>query len=79
MNTALQCLLHTPDVMNFFLGEFDLYRRFTPKDVWARGGGLLLEFSRLLFKMSLNQGAALAPTEFHAALGKHEPRFSGYE
>ena len=78
MNTALQCLRHTPLLVKFFLHELNLYDVFTPQDIWAHGGGLCLEFAHLLYTMILSQGKPVRPVEFKNALGRHDIRFNNY-
>eukprot|EP01094_Clydonella_sp_ATCC50884_P025313 TRINITY_DN6606_c0_g1_i1.p1 TRINITY_DN6606_c0_g1~~TRINITY_DN6606_c0_g1_i1.p1 ORF type:complete len:883 (+),score=340.54 TRINITY_DN6606_c0_g1_i1:317-2650(+) len=82
MNSALQCLSHTPPLRAFFLQELwrrDLHRR---TEFGARGE-LAKSYAQLMEQLWVGKNgtvsATVAPRSFKRAIGKFAPQFSGYQ
>jgi hypothetical protein len=77
MNSSLQCLAHTPPLMQTFLS--DAYRRDLNKDnPLSLGGKLALAFGALMGKLWQGGVASVSPKLFKWQLAKFAPQFSGY-
>ncbi|EPS63126.1 ubiquitin carboxyl-terminal hydrolase, partial [Genlisea aurea] len=76
MNSALQCLAHTPKLVDYFLGD---YRREINKDnPLGMDGEIASAFGDLLKKLWAPGATPLAPRTFKLKLAHFAPQFSGY-
>ncbi|XP_058770669.1 ubiquitin carboxyl-terminal hydrolase 9-like [Vicia villosa] len=76
MNSALQCLVHTPPLVEFFLQDYtDEINRDNPLGM---SGELALAFGDLLRKLWSSGRTAIAPRAFKGKLARFAPQFSGY-
>ncbi|KAI5427909.1 Ubiquitin carboxyl-terminal hydrolase 9 [Lathyrus oleraceus] len=76
MNSVLQCLVHTPPLVEFFLQDYnDEINRDNPLGM---SGELALAFGDLLRKLWSSGRTAIAPRAFKGKLARFAPQFSGY-
>ncbi|OMO79890.1 Peptidase C19, ubiquitin carboxyl-terminal hydrolase 2 [Corchorus capsularis] len=76
MNSALQCLLHTPPLVEYFLKDYsDEINTVNPLGMH---GELALAFGELLRKSWSSGRTAIAPRPFKGKLSRFAPQFSGY-
>ncbi|KAI5445258.1 variant 7, Ubiquitin carboxyl-terminal hydrolase 9 [Lathyrus oleraceus] len=76
MNSTLQCLVHTPPLVEFFLQDYnDEINRDNPLGM---SGELALAFGDLLRKLWSSGRTAIAPRAFKGKLARFAPQFSGY-
>lgn len=76
MNSALQCLVHTPPLVEYFLQDYtDEINRQNPLGMH---GELALAFGELLRKLWSSGRTPVAPRAFKGKLGRFAPQFSGY-
>ncbi|GAA0154693.1 cysteine protease [Lithospermum erythrorhizon] len=76
MNSALQCLVHTPQLAEYFLQDFsDEINWHNPLGM---RGELALAFGELLRKLWSSGQTPVAPRAFKGKLGRFAPQFSGY-
>ncbi|KAL4606707.1 hypothetical protein ACB092_09G122800 [Castanea dentata] len=76
MNSAIQCLVHTPELVDYFLGDY-------PKEInydnpLGMKGELALAFGDLLRKLWAPGARPVAPRMFKSKLANFAPQFSGY-
>ncbi|XP_075637983.1 ubiquitin carboxyl-terminal hydrolase 8-like isoform X1 [Castanea sativa] len=76
MNSAIQCLVHTPELVDYFLGDY-------PKEInydnpLGMKGELALAFGDLLRKLWAPGARPVAPRMFKSKLTNFAPQFSGY-
>ncbi|KAH9774864.1 ubiquitin carboxyl-terminal hydrolase 10 [Citrus sinensis] len=76
MNSALQCLVHTPDLAQYFLGDYS--DEINTENPLGMHGELALAFGDLLRKLWSSGRAAVAPRAFKGKLARFAPQFSGY-
>ncbi|GME97156.1 unnamed protein product [[Candida] boidinii] len=81
MNSALQCLVHIPELMNYFIYEY--YKNEINYDnPLGNNGKIALSFAGLisnLFDFRLNKNIhSFAPREFKSTIGYYNSMFSGY-
>lgn len=81
MNSALQCLVHIPELMNYFIYEY--YKNEINYDnPLGNNGKIALSFAGLisnLFDYRLNKNIhSFAPREFKSTIGYYNSMFSGY-
>ncbi|CAH8272862.1 unnamed protein product [Arabidopsis lyrata] len=75
MNSALQCLAHTPPIVDYFLQDYsDDINRDNPLGMC---GELAIAFGDLLKKLWSSRNA-VAPRSFKTKLARFAPQFSGY-
>ncbi|KAG7552658.1 Peptidase C19 ubiquitin carboxyl-terminal hydrolase [Arabidopsis thaliana x Arabidopsis arenosa] len=75
MNSALQCLAHTPPIVEYFLQDYsDDINRDNPLGMC---GELAIAFGDLLKKLWSSRNA-VAPRSFKTKLARFAPQFSGY-
>ncbi|KAF9813978.1 hypothetical protein IEO21_05349 [Rhodonia placenta] len=80
MNSALQCLAHTPELTEYFLtGVFE--EELNPDNPLGMGGAIANAFGALLHRIWVpgGTGTSYAPREFKQALQRFAPQFSGYQ
>lgn len=76
MNSALQCLAHTPPIVEYFLEDYsDEINRQNPLGLH---GELALAFGELLRKLWSSGRTAIAPRAFKGKLSRFAPQFSGF-
>ncbi|KAG8754786.1 CSN-associated deubiquitinating enzyme Ubp12 [Serendipita sp. 396] len=77
MNSALQCLAHSPELTQYFLTGF--YRQeLNPTNPLGMKGAIAEAFGYLLDKLWHPISYAFAPREFKQQLQRFAPQFSGY-
>ncbi|KAL9439702.1 hypothetical protein AB3S75_025209 [Citrus x aurantiifolia] len=76
MNSALQCLVHTPDLAQYFLGDYS--DEINTENPLGMHGELALAFGDLLRKLWSSGRTAVAPRAFKGKLARFAPQFSGY-
>ncbi|XP_028104595.1 ubiquitin carboxyl-terminal hydrolase 8-like isoform X2 [Camellia sinensis] len=76
MNSAIQCLVHTPKLVDYFLGD---YRKdINTENPLGMNGELALLFGDLLRKLWAPGATPVAPRAFKSKLSAFAPQFSGY-
>ncbi|KAI8019132.1 Ubiquitin carboxyl-terminal hydrolase 10 [Camellia lanceoleosa] len=76
MNSAIQCLVHTPPLVKYFLQDYtDEINRQNPLGLH---GELALAFGELLRKLWSSGRTAIAPRAFKGKLARFAPQFSGF-
>ncbi|KAI4348860.1 hypothetical protein L6164_009529 [Bauhinia variegata] len=76
MNSALQCLVHTPKLVDFFLGDYQ--KEINYENPLGMNGELALAFGDLLRKLWVPGARTVAPRMFKMKLANFAPQFSGY-
>ncbi|XP_057523844.1 ubiquitin carboxyl-terminal hydrolase 8-like isoform X2 [Amaranthus tricolor] len=76
MNSAIQCLAHTPKLIDYFLGDFK--REINYENPLGVNGKLALAFGDLLRRLWAPGGMAVVPTLFKSTLEGFAPQFYGY-
>lgn len=81
MNSALQCLVHIPEVNYYFL--FDLYEReLNRTNPLGNKGEIAIAFSNLLHKLfdiTNTSTSYITPREFKYTIGRFSSMFHGYQ
>ncbi|KAF8108974.1 hypothetical protein N665_0104s0281 [Sinapis alba] len=73
MNSALQCLAHTPPILQYFL------RDYTDNPPLGISGELAKAFGELLNKLWSSRSNPVTPRFFKTKLDKAAPQFSGHD
>ncbi|KAH6772992.1 ubiquitin-specific protease 8 [Perilla frutescens var. frutescens] len=76
MNSALQCLAHTPKLVDYFLG--DCKREINPENPLGMKGEIASSFGDLMKKLWAPGATPLAPRTFKLKLAHFAPQFSGF-
>uniref|UniRef100_A0A2N9H608 Ubiquitin carboxyl-terminal hydrolase n=1 Tax=Fagus sylvatica TaxID=28930 RepID=A0A2N9H608_FAGSY len=76
MNSAIQCLVHTPKLVDYFLGDYRKEMNFD--NPLGMKGELALAFGDLLRKLWAPGARPVAPRMFKSKLANFAPQFSGY-
>ncbi|XP_051131118.1 ubiquitin carboxyl-terminal hydrolase 8-like [Andrographis paniculata] len=76
MNSAIQCLAHTPKLVDYFLGNFRKDLNF--ENPLGMNGKLAIVFGDLLRKLWAPGAATVSPRIFKSTISKYSPQFSGY-
>ncbi|KAF7851955.1 hypothetical protein BT93_L1664 [Corymbia citriodora subsp. variegata] len=76
MNSAIQCLVHTPKVVDYFLGDYR--KEINSTNPLGMQGELALAFGELLRKLWSPGTNPINPRAFKSKLVKFAPQFSGY-
>ncbi|GMJ03788.1 ubiquitin-specific protease 8 [Hibiscus trionum] len=76
MNSAIQCLVHTPQLVDYFLGDYQ--KDINHENPLGMNGELALAFGELLRKLWAPGAMPVAPRMFKFKLSKFAPQFSGY-
>lgn len=76
MNSALQCLVHTPKLVDYFLGNFQ--KEINHENPLGMKGELALAFGDLLRKLWAPGSMSVPPRMFKLKLANFAPQFSGY-
>ncbi|KAL6979385.1 ubiquitinyl hydrolase 1 [Sarracenia purpurea var. burkii] len=76
MNSAIQCLVHTPPLVEFFMQDYtDEINRQNPLGLH---GELALAFGELLRKLWSSGRTPIAPRAFKGKVARFAPQFSGF-
>ncbi|GER41821.1 ubiquitin carboxyl-terminal hydrolase [Striga asiatica] len=76
MNSAIQCLVHTPKLVDYFLAN---YRRdLNCENPLGMNGKLAIAFGDLLRKLWSPGATPVAPRMFKSTIASFAPQFSGY-
>ncbi|XP_043701545.1 ubiquitin carboxyl-terminal hydrolase 8-like isoform X3 [Telopea speciosissima] len=76
MNSAIQCLAHTPKLVDYFLGDYS--REINQDNPLGMDGELALAFGDLLRKLWAPGATPVAPRVFKSKLSHFAPQFSGF-
>ncbi|KAJ7981255.1 putative Ubiquitin carboxyl-terminal hydrolase [Quillaja saponaria] len=76
MNSALQCLAHTPKLVDYFLGDYG--REINHENPLGMDGEIALAFGDLLRKLWAPGATPVAPRMFKSKLARFAPQFSGF-
>ncbi|CAI0408919.1 unnamed protein product [Linum tenue] len=76
MNSALQCLVHTPPLVDYFLQDYTA--EINKENPLGMHGELALAFGELLRKLWSSGRTTIAPRAFKGKLALFAPQFSGY-
>ncbi|KAI4340513.1 hypothetical protein MLD38_025341 [Melastoma candidum] len=76
MNSALQCLVHTPKLVDYFLGDYA--NEINHRNPLGMDGEIALAFGDLLRKLWAPGATPVAPRTFKAKLARFAPQFNGY-
>ncbi|XP_052208779.1 ubiquitin carboxyl-terminal hydrolase 8 isoform X2 [Diospyros lotus] len=76
MNSALQCLVHTPKLIDYFLGDYR--REINHDNPLGMDGEIALAFGDLLRKLWAPGATPVAPRLFKSKLSHFAPQFSGF-
>ncbi|KAF8082389.1 hypothetical protein N665_0829s0006 [Sinapis alba] len=76
MNSTLQCLAHTPPIVDYFLKDYS--SDINKDNPLGMRGELAIEFGELLRKLWSSGQNTVAPRSFKTKLGRFAPQFSGY-
>ncbi|XWS59355.1 hypothetical protein CRYUN_Cryun08bG0114400 [Craigia yunnanensis] len=76
MNSAIQCLVHTPQLVDYFLGDYQ--KDINHENPLGMNGELALAFGELLRKLWAPGAMPVAPRMFKFKLAKFFPQFSDY-
>ncbi|KMT11558.1 hypothetical protein BVRB_5g108750 [Beta vulgaris subsp. vulgaris] len=76
MNSAVQCLVHTPKLVDYFLGDYK--KEINYENPLGKQGELALAFGDLLRKLWAPSEIAVDPEFFKSTLEDFAPQFCGY-
>lgn len=76
MNSAIQCLVHTPPLVEYFLQDYS--EEINTENPLGMHGELALAFGELLRKLWSSGRTTIAPRAFKGKLARFAPQFSGY-
>ncbi|KAL5830724.1 hypothetical protein ACOSQ3_016142 [Xanthoceras sorbifolium] len=76
MNSSLQCLAHTPKLVDYFLGDYG--REINHENPLGMEGEIALAFGDLLRKLWAPGASPVAPKTFKSKLARFAPQFSGF-
>ncbi|EEF46545.1 Ubiquitin carboxyl-terminal hydrolase, putative [Ricinus communis] len=76
MNSAIQCLAHTPKLVDYFLGDYG--REINHDNPLGMDGEIALAFGDLLRKLWAPGATPVAPRTFKSKLARFAPQFSGF-
>ncbi|KAI6669738.1 hypothetical protein NL676_004623 [Syzygium grande] len=76
MNSSLQCLAHTPKLVDYFLGDYA--REINHENPLGMDGEIALAFGDLIRKLWAPGATPVAPRTFKSKLARFAPQFSGY-
>ncbi|EJD07703.1 UCH-domain-containing protein [Fomitiporia mediterranea MF3/22] len=78
MNSALQCLVHTQELVEYFLTR--VYQgELNPDNPLGMQGAIAEAFGVVMDRVWLPQSTVYAPREFKMQLQRFAPQFSGYQ
>ncbi|KAK6926494.1 Peptidase C19, ubiquitin carboxyl-terminal hydrolase [Dillenia turbinata] len=76
MNSAIQCLAHTPKLVDYFHGEYS--KEINHENPLGMNGEIALAFGDLLRKLWAPGAGPVAPKMFKSKLARFAPQFSGF-
>ncbi|XP_047330417.1 ubiquitin carboxyl-terminal hydrolase 8-like [Impatiens glandulifera] len=76
MNSAIQCLAHTPELVDYFLGDFR--KDINTTNPLGMSGELAFAFGNMLRKLWSPEAVTVDPKTFKSILGQFAPQFNGY-
>lgn len=76
MNSAIQCLAHTPKLVHYFLGDYS--KEINHHNPLGLHGELASAFGQLLRKLWAPENTPIAPHVFKAKLASFAPQFYGF-
>ncbi|RVW91634.1 Ubiquitin carboxyl-terminal hydrolase 10 [Vitis vinifera] len=76
MNSAIQCLVHTPPIFEYFLQDYT--EEINKQNPLGMNGELAFAFGELLRKLWSSGRTPVAPRAFKGKLARFAPQFSGY-
>ncbi|KAJ6755604.1 UBIQUITIN CARBOXYL-TERMINAL HYDROLASE [Salix purpurea] len=76
MNSAIQCLAHTPKLIDYFLGDYG--REVNHKNPLGMNGEIALAFGDMLRRLWAPGATPVAPRTFKSKLARFAPQFSGF-
>ncbi|KAH9322642.1 hypothetical protein KI387_017281, partial [Taxus chinensis] len=76
MNSALQCLVHTPRLVEYFLDDYS--KEINRQNPLGMDGELATAFGELLRKLWASGRTPTSPRLFKSKLARFAPQFSGY-
>lgn len=76
MNSALQCLAHTPRIVDYFLGDYK--REINHDNPLGMNGEIASTFGDLLKKLWAPGATLVTPRAFKSKLAHFAPQFGGY-
>ncbi|KAK6646162.1 hypothetical protein PHAVU_L004601 [Phaseolus vulgaris] len=76
MNSSIQCLVHTPPLVEYFLQDYS--DEINMENPLGMHGELALAFGDLLRKLWSSGQTAIPPRAFKSKLARFAPQFSGY-
>ncbi|KAJ4951929.1 hypothetical protein NE237_028761 [Protea cynaroides] len=76
MNSAIQCLVHTPPLVEYFLQDFS--EEINKQNPLGMHGELAVAFGDLLRRLWSSGRTPIAPRAFKGKLSRFAPQFSGY-
>ncbi|XP_065865564.1 ubiquitin carboxyl-terminal hydrolase 8 isoform X2 [Euphorbia lathyris] len=76
MNSAIQCLAHTPKLVDYFIGDY--CREINHDNPLGMDGEIALAFGDLLRKLWAPGATPVAPRTFKSKLARFAPQFSGF-
>ncbi|XP_052726900.1 ubiquitin carboxyl-terminal hydrolase 8 isoform X2 [Vigna angularis] len=76
MNSSLQCLAHTPKLVDYFLEDY--VREINHENPLGMNGEIALAFGDLLRKLWAPGASPVAPRVFKSKLARFAPQFSGF-
>ncbi|RDX81236.1 Ubiquitin carboxyl-terminal hydrolase 8, partial [Mucuna pruriens] len=76
MNSSLQCLAHTPKLVDYFLEDY--VKEINHDNPLGMNGEIALAFGELLRKLWAPGASPVAPRIFKSKLARFAPQFSGF-
>ncbi|XP_009368474.1 ubiquitin carboxyl-terminal hydrolase 8 isoform X2 [Pyrus x bretschneideri] len=76
MNSSIQCLAHTPKLVDYFLGDYG--REINPDNPLGMNGEIALAFGDLLRKLWVPGATPVAPRPFKSKLSRFAAQFNGF-
>uniref|UniRef100_A0A7N0V0Y7 Ubiquitin carboxyl-terminal hydrolase n=1 Tax=Kalanchoe fedtschenkoi TaxID=63787 RepID=A0A7N0V0Y7_KALFE len=76
MNSAVQCLAHTPKLVDYFLGDYN--KEINHENPLGMDGEIALAFGDLIRKLWAPGSSPVAPRLFKSKLARFAPQFSGF-
>uniref|UniRef100_A0A7N0VJ31 Ubiquitin carboxyl-terminal hydrolase n=1 Tax=Kalanchoe fedtschenkoi TaxID=63787 RepID=A0A7N0VJ31_KALFE len=76
MNSAVQCLAHTPKLVDYFLGDYN--KEINHENPLGMNGEIALAFGDLIRKLWAPGSNPVAPRLFKSKLARFAPQFSGF-
>ncbi|XP_050371487.1 ubiquitin carboxyl-terminal hydrolase 8 [Argentina anserina] len=76
MNSSIQCLAHTPKLVDYFLGDYA--REINQENPLGMDGEIALAFGDLLRKLWAPGASPVAPRTFKSKLARFAPQFNGF-